>query len=38
MADNVYIVASRRTPIGAFQGAFASVAAPALGSRPFARR
>ena len=32
MADSVYIVASRRTPIGAFQGAFASVAAPALGS------
>jgi len=32
MADSVYIVASRRTPIGAFQGAFASVAAPALGA------
>jgi acetyl-CoA C-acetyltransferase len=32
MADNVYIVASRRTPIGAFQGAFASLAAPVLAS------
>jgi acetyl-CoA C-acetyltransferase len=32
VADNVYIVASRRTPIGAFQGAFAPVAAPGLGS------
>jgi acetyl-CoA C-acetyltransferase len=32
VADTVYIVASRRTPIGAFQGAFASIAAPALGS------
>jgi acetyl-CoA C-acetyltransferase len=32
MADPVYIVATRRTPIGAFQGAFASLAASALGS------
>jgi acetyl-CoA C-acetyltransferase len=32
MAENVYVVASRRTPIGAFQGAFAPVAAPALGA------
>ncbi len=32
MADHVHIVASRRTPIGAFQGVFASVAAPALGA------
>jgi acetyl-CoA C-acetyltransferase len=32
VADRVYIVASRRTPIGAFQGVLASVAAPALGS------
>jgi acetyl-CoA C-acetyltransferase len=32
MADNVYVVASRRTPIGAFQGALAPMAAPALGA------
>jgi acetyl-CoA C-acetyltransferase len=32
VTDNVYIVASRRTPIGAFQGAFASTSAPVLAS------
>jgi acetyl-CoA C-acetyltransferase len=32
VSDNVYIVASRRTPIGAFQGVFASTTAPALAS------
>jgi acetyl-CoA C-acetyltransferase len=32
VTDDVYIVASRRTPIGAFQGAFASTTAPALAS------
>jgi acetyl-CoA C-acetyltransferase len=32
VSDNVYIAASRRTPIGAFQGAFASTTAPALAS------
>lgn len=32
MADNVFIAASRRTPIGAFQGAFASTSAPVLAS------
>jgi len=30
--DSVVIVAARRTPIGAFQGAFASVTAPQLGT------
>src|SRR6202158_2161270 len=31
-SDPVVILAARRTPVGAFQGAFASVTAPALGS------
>src|ERR1700722_996009 len=30
--DPVVILAARRTPVGAFQGAFASVTAPQLGS------
>jgi acetyl-CoA C-acetyltransferase len=31
-SDPVVILAARRTPVGAFQGAFASVTAPQLGS------
>ncbi|HJV25198.1 MAG TPA: acetyl-CoA C-acyltransferase [Aromatoleum sp.] len=36
MIDPVVIVAARRTPIGAFQGQFASVTAPQLGSAAIA--
>jgi len=32
MSDSVVILAARRTPIGAFQGALAAAAAPALGA------
>jgi len=32
MAENVYIVAARRTPIGAFQGALAPLTGPQLGA------
>ncbi len=32
MTDNVYIVDARRTPIGSFQGALASLTAPELGA------
>src|SRR5258705_11205920 len=31
-SDPVVILAARRTPVGAFQGAFATVTAPQLGS------
>ena len=31
-SDPVVILAARRTPVGAFQGAFASVSAPQLGA------
>ena len=31
-AESVYIVAARRTPIGAFQGALAPLSAPQLGA------
>jgi acetyl-CoA C-acetyltransferase len=32
MSEEVFIVAARRTPIGAFQGSLSAVAAPALGA------
>ena len=32
ISDPVVILAARRTPVGAFQGAFATVTAPQLGS------
>jgi acetyl-CoA C-acetyltransferase len=32
MSEDVYIVAARRTPIGAFQGALSSLSAPQLGA------
>jgi acetyl-CoA C-acetyltransferase len=32
MSEQIYIVAARRTPIGAFQGAFAPLTAPQLGA------
>ena len=36
MSDHVVIVAARRTPIGAFQGALASATAPQLGAAAIA--
>ena len=36
MSDHVVIVAARRTPIGAFQGALAPATAPQLGAAAIA--
>ena len=32
MSEDIYIVAARRTPIGAFQGALSALSAPQLGA------